>query len=291
MRCWSLAAQNRSSEYQSDMRRYSTKVTVLTTLAVVASASAMTAFSYWLYGSAIGVQWFVFVNTPVVAMILAAPLIHAWVGQTEQLRVTKAQLECVALFDLLTGLPNRRAFFEFADAVFARSQSTQHAVLMIDVDDFKSINDGFGQAAGDAVLVIVAKSLRSVFEESCVGDSMVARIGSDVFAALVSGRTSDQVLSMVEGLRAVIRSMTPDYLDGQALLTLSIGVAFCLPDTSTEAALMVADDARRRAKRGGRDRWLAAAQGGTRILNRVRRRSEQGCGPGRAARSPPAILL
>ena len=75
-------------------------------------------------------------------------------------REMKRELESIAHVDPLTGLPNRRAFFERANAMFAKG-SAQLALLMIDIDHFKAVNDAFGHDAGDAVLQTVATTIAS----------------------------------------------------------------------------------------------------------------------------------
>lgn len=91
-----------------------------------------------------------------------------------------------ASHDPLTGLPNRRAFYQIGAAMFTDPAQHPLFVVVLDLDDFKQINDSFGHAVGDEVLVAVARRF-----ESCAGPSLVARLGGDEFAGLFTSPTPD----------------------------------------------------------------------------------------------------
>jgi diguanylate cyclase (GGDEF)-like protein len=92
-----------------------------------------------------------------------------------------------ASHDPLTGLPNRRAFYQLGAALVADPHRQHLAAALLDLDDFKQINDRYGHAAGDEVLVNVARRFATY-----AGDGLVARLGGDEFAALLVGVTADE---------------------------------------------------------------------------------------------------
>ena len=158
----------------------------------------------------------------------------------------------LARHDSLTGLPNRTLFLDRVEQAVARSrrQERQIAVLFLDLDGFKSVNDRFGHAAGDELLNTVAERLLGCVRE---GDS-VARLGGDEFAVLLeeAGRPEDvQILSrrLLEALRSEIVIAGHDVVVGT-----SIGVAIASPGDDAAALLRNADMAMYRAKAMGKNR-------------------------------------
>jgi diguanylate cyclase (GGDEF)-like protein/PAS domain S-box-containing protein len=159
------------------------------------------------------------------------------------------ELEHRAHHDELTGLPNRRLFSERLDLRLGNELDGAVAVLFIDLDDFKAVNDSAGHAAGDALLIEAAGRLVSQLRD---GDP-VARFGGDEFAALVSGADPDAVLSVAGRLRTTLSA--PYLVDGrEAVVRASVGVAFATPGADAEELLRNADLAMYRAKATGRDR-------------------------------------
>ena len=142
-------------------------------------------------------------------------------------RVREAALAHRAEHDSLTGLVNRARFeVRLADLLDARDQSprdSQHvAVLFIDLDGFKPVNDRYGHAAGDAVLVGVAARLR----ESTRGTDVIARFGGDEFAVLVEVRDHDEVEAVAERILHALKR--PFLYDGSEL---SVGASIGIADT------------------------------------------------------------
>lgn len=152
-----------------------------------------------------------------------------------------------ALRDALTGLPNRRFFFDrlarLLEAAGLRSESL--AVLMMDVDSFKLINDTFGHAIGDDVLIETARRLQAATRD---GDS-VARLGGDEFAVIVPSADDDSVASLRSRLHELLEA--PMVSRGRSLhVGLSIGVArFPSDATNADALVRVADSAMYEVKR------------------------------------------
>ena len=169
------------------------------------------------------------------------------------------QLEHQALTDMLTGLPNRRAFLNGSTQAIARARRSGDAVAVgvADVDHFKSINDRYGHATGDQVL----KEVASVIRHAARAGDLVARTGGEEFSLLFPCATVEQAVLVAGRIRAAVQDHAVTTPDGEVLrITLSIGVAQLPPDEGAfEAALARADAALYRAKHGGRNRVEADA--------------------------------
>ncbi len=195
----------------------------------------------------------VFVN--LMGLALANAQAHrAEVDRRRLLEANQARLRHEATHDALTGLPNRTYFQERLAAAIddAREHADHHyAVLFIDLDEFKSINDSLGHIAGDALLIALADRMRRTIAE----DDFIARIGGDEFAVLVShcadlGHVQDAVEIVQESLVA------PMLIDGRAVYnTASVGIAVVDPAVERiEDVLRNADTAMYHAKSLGRGR-------------------------------------
>ena len=165
----------------------------------------------------------------------------------------------VAEHDALTGLLNRRGFDLQLDrhlATFARRRE-QGALVLLDVDHFKYINDTRGHQVGDLVLVELARALKGRLRDSDV----LARLGGDEFAILLRQGDTDAARSLAQGLLAAAQAIDIPMLEGSRRLSISVGVA---PLTASLAgsgeAMARADLAMYDAKEGGRNR-LAVADG------------------------------
>jgi diguanylate cyclase (GGDEF)-like protein len=135
--------------------------------------------------------------------------------------------------DDLTGLPNRRAFYEACDALLHDDPATPVALALLDLDRFKEINDSLGHAAGDELLIQVGRRLRSALRD---GD-LLARLGGDEFAVLMPTTTEDDALGVSAELRRLLR--TSFVLDSLALhVDGSIGVASSPVAGSTRSELL-----------------------------------------------------
>ncbi len=160
------------------------------------------------------------------------------------------RIRSMALHDNLTGLANRYQFNLRGQDMFAlaRRSGCRLTLLNIDIDDFKNINDTYGHAAGDAVLVYVADTLLACCRES----DLLARVGGDEFVALLPNTPAGHSLdALLERLHRAIDVMLPG-TDVPIRLHISIGVATCSEATPTLDALMrKADEAMYRAKDNG----------------------------------------
>jgi diguanylate cyclase (GGDEF)-like protein len=177
---------------------------------------------------------------------LLASLVVSW-NRGERMR----ELERQVSQDSLTGLGNRRRFEEDLAAAMARSRrdATTGALLMLDLDRFKQVNDSHGHPAGDRVIKEVAETLR---RRTRASDSL-ARLGGDEFAVVLPRCSREEALIAAEAIADEIRRHHPQ--DGLDPLTVSIGVALFGEDPKTSVATVVsdADAAMYAAKDEGRD--------------------------------------
>ena len=157
-----------------------------------------------------------------------------------------ADFHHLAVTDSLTGLENRRHFFEVAEVEFGRSRRTGRplAALMIDIDHFKAINDSHGHATGDSVLTSVAAACRRELR----GHDLLARYGGDELVALLPD--TDLAAAMVTAAR--LREATTS-AGAPTPVTLSLGVATSEGCTDLPGVLQRADAALYAAKQSGRD--------------------------------------
>jgi diguanylate cyclase (GGDEF)-like protein/PAS domain S-box-containing protein len=160
--------------------------------------------------------------------------------------------------DQLTGLANRRSFFEAAELEIERHRRQPRAlsVLLFDADHFKRLNDDFGQPAGDAVLCHLAGLFKSVFREVDV----VARTGGDEFAVLLPSTDAQAAWAVAERLRLAVQAAAVQVGDEHVRYTISGGVACVSPEVSSLDALMkCADSQLHAAKAAGRNRIACQA--------------------------------
>jgi diguanylate cyclase (GGDEF)-like protein/PAS domain S-box-containing protein len=169
-------------------------------------------------------------------------------------RAAEEQLQHLAFHDTLTGLPNRRRFMQCLEGAVARARvdgGYAYAVMFLDFDRFKLVNDSLGHGAGDALLVQLARRLQERLRPS----DIVARLGGDEFALLTEhiGHARDAV-ALADRLMEALRA--PFTVSGQELqVSVSIGITFgSLGYTEAEAVLRDADTAMYKAKADGRAR-------------------------------------
>jgi len=174
----------------------------------------------------------------------------------DQLRSDLGTALEMALTDPLTGLYNQRYLRRHLSSLMESGQGRQLAVLMLDVDHFKSVNDQYGHACGDRALCLIAATLRI---NTRVFDS-VARYGGEEFVVVMPGSGPIEAEAAAERLRLAVEEIEFIVaMDKRALLTVSIGVA-CTSDFPglPEVLLHTADTALYDAKRAGRNRIKVA---------------------------------
>jgi diguanylate cyclase (GGDEF)-like protein len=214
----------------------------LATLAPAGDASYSVARG-WIAVYAVEILLYV-VGTAFIVLILAKDrIVHTY--------------KLAAATDTLTGLLNRRGFFDAAASLMARNRRSRApvSVLAFDLDHFKSINDHHGHAVGDAVLQLFARVVGQTMRASDV----IGRLGGEEFVALLPGTLSEAARA-AERVRAAFAAA---YIvrDGRHIAaTVSIGVACGAPTTAIDLLIAGADAALYQAKTNGRDRVETAAE-------------------------------
>lgn len=187
-----------------------------------------------------------FIGKPPLAEELYARLRGA-----ERLAALQRELIRLATIDPLTGLCNRRGFFEQATQVRARTgPEGKLSAILLDIDNFKHINDSYGHEAGDEAIRACAEAAR--FDEAVAG-----RLGGDEFALLIE-RSLPDTIEIAKDLRRRLASRPVDTRKGRITLTWSIGVGEAKPEDSVDQLLARADAALYSAKAGGRNRVASA---------------------------------
>jgi diguanylate cyclase (GGDEF)-like protein len=205
--------------------------------------------SHWLHGPA----WLLPLTGLSFALLplAVASVVFATVNDRLQ-----QQLRARALSDDLTGALSRRGLRELGERMlaFQASQPTVLAVLMLDIDFFKDVNDRFGHAAGDEVLRHVTTLVRNSLRE----DALLARYGGEEFTVLLPVRSRLEARAVAERLREVIDLTPCETRTSPIHVTVSIGVSFHAHDTTLEQDLAAADTCLYEAKHTGRNRVVSS---------------------------------
>lgn len=197
-----------------------------------------------------------------VLTVVVGLVLHRWITQPLNLRLSKTMeslrearliAERLAHTDALTGILNRRAFFDRFEQEWLKSErtGTPLSLLLLDIDFFKTVNDTHGHQAGDAVLIQIAR----LIESSCRPYDHVGRYGGEEFCIVLANTALGTANDIAERVRAVIATASISH-DGCSLpVTVSIGVSqrdAATPDMTD--LIESADKALFEAKRSGRNR-------------------------------------
>ncbi|HEV3185790.1 MAG TPA: diguanylate cyclase [Xanthobacteraceae bacterium] len=181
--------------------------------------------------------------------------LYARLRAAERVATMHDELIRLATTDPLTGVLNRRAFFERAREVCARADAGGAlSAILFDIDHFKRVNDLYGHDVGD-------RAIRAVAQAAAGEELIVGRLGGEEFAALVDGQGLDRALALAERLRQNMASLKFDTSHGRLTLTCSFGVSEWEPGDTIDFMLKRADVALYAAKTGGRNRVVAANAG------------------------------
>lgn len=204
-----------------------------------------------------GCTWLLVNATPVWRRGAVHEVYASFEDITERVLLSQ-ELKLQASTDDLTGVANRRSLMQRLALEFERVQHLPGytcALLAIDLDLFKQVNDRHGHAAGDAVLQHTAALMRRFTRQH----DLVARSGGEEFCVLLPETGADEAAALAERLRAGLQAQPAPHLGRELPVTLSAGVSLILPgDASTDAVLARADAAMYQAKAAGRNRVCVA---------------------------------
>lgn len=165
------------------------------------------------------------------------------------------ELEKINQRDSLLGIYNRKYFFEFLEKNECEKMKDKFAVVMIDIDNFKDINDTYGHQFGDKILINTAKIVNAGLDE----DDVLARYGGEEFILYISNFTSENsVYSKVEMIRSTLEASKVGFNDEYKSVTASFGIAFFpLNGINVSGLIKNADDLLYKAKQSGKNRVLS----------------------------------
>lgn len=192
-----------------------------------------------------------------ITLVVAVPFVLYVVTLQARADMLADHFRVLSRTDALTGLLNRRAFAETQksrkDREAARKRSCgkdSRALLVIDLDHFKQVNDRFGHDAGDAILVQVA----DLFRINLRADDVVARLGGEEFAVALNRKTVQETWNVAQRLRHAVERNVFIYDQNEIRLTISIGVVRYEGGKCLETALREADLLTYKSKKDGRNR-------------------------------------
>ncbi|MFN7101508.1 MAG: GGDEF domain-containing protein [Pseudorhizobium sp.] len=231
--------------------------TVCKTLAMtVTFAGASSALGYGLGGHDLQHAWSHATLLFVISACLSPLLIFPLVRKTHLLLDAQRRLTELANTDALTGLPNRRSFYQSAEKL--ADHETALAAIILDIDRFKDLNDSFGHAVGDQVLKEVATRIAVCLSAYSPPAIAFGRIGGEEFACVLSGSLAAEVEHVSQALAEAMRS-APVFVDGrQHRVTVSVGYHLRLKDLDLDEVMKQADAALYAAKAAGRNQVAAS---------------------------------
>ena len=175
-----------------------------------------------------------------------------------ELQEAKEHAETLARTDFLTGMNNRRSFYDLCETSFrlARRHGQDLAVILFDIDQFKTINDAHGHAVGDEVL----KNLSRIVADTCRDSDIAGRVGGEEFAVLLPQTNAENAQELAERLREQMEQSVLHLEREEVKFTASFGVAQMFPACETlEALVAAADGAMYEAKQRGKNCVFVAA--------------------------------
>ena len=218
--------------------------TVLTTIIAVVAVVALSVFVVIGALDASGITVFPLAVVLAIAMPVgvAVPMIvYPLLAANRAQHALHAELARQARVDALTELPNRRAFFEFATQLEAACLVNRAPLtaMMIDVDEFKRINDSYGHDRGDVVLKGIAGTISAEVAATNATRMNAARLGGEEFVVLVDSLMPSAVARLAERICTQVRAT----VGAPGPVTVSVGVAFRGPEMGIDQLLKAADDA------------------------------------------------
>lgn len=188
--------------------------------------------------------------------LLAGPLLYLLMSKIRQLAIAQRELTILASTDSLTTVLNRGAFTMMVDAYLEQSQNHANlrsgALLVIDADHFKTINDRFGHQLGDEALKLIASSIRDTLR----GADIVGRVGGEEFGVFLPGATPEEANGVAERIRAAVGALTLPPPAKAGGVTVSIGGVTFNGQSTYDRLFALADERLYGAKESGRNRVL-----------------------------------
>ncbi len=225
-------------------------LTVLGTVFCIAVAFVFDSYSLsdgWRWGSDP-------LNNLVIPLLVAPPFFFLLLSKMRQLAVAHRELMAVASTDSLTTLLNRRAFTEMVDGYLRRveeiSSSGLGALLIVDVDHFKQVNDRYGHDTGDEALKVIASTIAGLVRDT----DLVARVGGEEFAVFIPGQSPDRISVVAERIRSAINEIDFVARGQRHALTVSVGGVVFDHSVPYSDLYRCADEHLYRAKNNGRNR-------------------------------------
>lgn len=228
-------------------------VTAVSLISVLASELSLAAL-YVLIGDAAFGASTAFYTALVVPILVAAPVCYLTARMALKLNETHARLKELAHTDELTGLINRRSFFDRAESILAAARNTGQplSLLVIDADYFKQLNDTYGHATGDAALVFLTEQLTVSVRKS----DLVCRLGGEEFAVLLPEMDTVEASRLAERIVRRIASRPMVWDDKIIEISVSCGIADTSVGDDMTTLFKAADDALYAAKHSGRNRHM-----------------------------------
>jgi diguanylate cyclase (GGDEF)-like protein len=192
--------------------------------------------------------WFGFVHLETLAFVVGTSIFTVAMARERN----EIQHKIAANTDALTGVATRRAFYDRGEAMLATSaqQQTPLAIILFDLDGFKSINDTFGHSHGDEVLKLFGNAALKTLRSS----DLIGRIGGEEFGALLPGASVGAAYVAAERIRTAFADACGRYGTGAIRATVSAGIAEAQNGSTLDALVQAADLALYRAKLQGRNR-------------------------------------
>jgi diguanylate cyclase (GGDEF)-like protein len=225
--------------------------TVLGTLCCIAFALIFDSYSFeegrWRWGAKPE-------NDVIIPLLIAPPFFFFLLSKLRELAIANDRLLQIATTDGLTSCLTRAAFTTLVDAyleqIGRKVSSDEGALLVIDVDHFKRVNDSFGHDAGDEALKLIAARIRSVLRDI----DRVGRMGGEEFAVFLPGVSPGQAAALAERIRRTVKEAEFIPNGARCDLSISVGAVTFGRQTSFSELYKVADLKLYDAKRNGRDR-------------------------------------
>jgi diguanylate cyclase (GGDEF)-like protein len=224
--------------------------TTIGTVICVAVAVCVDSFNFASYDAATRLRSLL--TDVLLPTVLAVPLLLFFTSKLRDLAIAHEKLTIYASTDSLTQVMNRGAFSTLVDAYLREVEARQvhGALLIIDADHFKAVNDRYGHERGDEALISIARAIKSALRSP----DLVGRLGGEEFGVFLPGVGADQAERVAERIRETIHDL--DFRPGGTAHQLSVSVGGAVFDRPLPLRdiLRIADRQLYRAKEGGRDR-------------------------------------